>query len=863
MADDLAYPAKPQASPSLLGARWGVDPSPESGPPSNFDRACLQIGWNSYLTHSLLPYGIGFSSHPQATVPALTGGAAGPNFEETSWRSKLRLPRFVPGPAVQNMKLLSELANPFGRGLHRYQVRQIMQACSRCNGVCFMEKRHLHQCQGISLHSPRDGPELLEAMLCEYGNRGLRPEDFMGLLSRGSKEGLETLMNYPTAGELFPLSLPSEPGHALSIHGAKPAQLAAWHLQRTVVLMKPFKVDQRIVRHVQSVYPSPQISLEWLRKTSLNIVEAHECRFSFDSQAFVQEVSAAIGRSSLASITEPGTVLELVHLTDIGVSALTLEGVRQEREHRIYLDRVAHTSTSEQAKTLRDLDWLRPRLTPYPRKCLKMFLSDGSVEIQAIETERLCGIELGTTPMGTKVRLDNVPIIAGVAYLRNENVEIVGGSVARLQTLHNLRLYEELQKRMDEDDSGQSEYGDLSQAEFCPQESSRNTDRRGGVRILSGSSTLLLDLVSEFDDEISKQRQGGSCVLPPANAQVEHATVRHNHWGLVLNSVEAPPSVTIVEEPPLNLHRQTNVTQGVSTGTLHNSDPPTAASSANHFFENCRFSRFQPQGAHGYALDLLFLLGRIFGPGVSKAEFMRIWRQCSRCMGICFVDRSTYHTCSGLRQQPRFDIIGAALTFEGNAGLDPKEMHKYFSICGVCHRIQLQELRTLHECPVAQYMIFHADCLSTPPVPTIMSMTSSLQPIGSAKSAPPRGCEPTTGVQQWTTPTSILPTTTTTTTTTITVAVSIPRDGRSSWSLGQVALGLTWEPTTGSATCKYGDQSTIQVAHRALVALFSSSVPRKATSRFAPKAVAITQYSSRCLQRARVLRHDGVQDPVA
>ncbi|KAJ3533660.1 hypothetical protein NMY22_g7247 [Coprinellus aureogranulatus] len=207
--------------------------------------------------------------------------------------------------------------------------------------------------------------------------------------------------------------------------------------------MRPFKLDQRIVRHVQAAYPSPQISLvrfslslslsvsctllrryheEWLKKTSLAIVEAHGPGFPFDFSVFAQEVSTAIGRTPLAKMIEQGTglphginqgnsytilnevVLELVHLTDIGVRALTLEGVRQEREHRIYLDRVAHTSASEQAKTLRDLEWLRPDLIPYPRKCLKLFLSDGTVELQAIEAERLCGIELGITPMGTKVR---------------------------------------------------------------------------------------------------------------------------------------------------------------------------------------------------------------------------------------------------------------------------------------------------------------------------------------------------------------------------------------------------------------------------------------------------------------------------
>ena len=97
-------------------------------------------------------------------------------------------------------------------------------------------------------------------------------------------------------------------------------------------------------------------------------------------------------------------VLELVHLSELGVSALTLEGVRQERERRMYLDRRTHTSSSAEGQELRPVDLAIPYLEPYPRRRLKLFLSDGRVELQAIELERLNDVKLGTTPMGTKVR---------------------------------------------------------------------------------------------------------------------------------------------------------------------------------------------------------------------------------------------------------------------------------------------------------------------------------------------------------------------------------------------------------------------------------------------------------------------------
>lgn len=111
-----------------------------------------------------------------------------------------------------------------------------------------------------------------------------------------------------------------------------------------------------------------------------------------------------VNKPKVHTTLEKPVVLELVHLTDVGVGAMALERVRQNRERRIFLDQMARTCDSYEAQTLRDLEWLRPELEEYPRKRLKLFLSDGNTELQAIELERLEGIALGTTPMGTKVR---------------------------------------------------------------------------------------------------------------------------------------------------------------------------------------------------------------------------------------------------------------------------------------------------------------------------------------------------------------------------------------------------------------------------------------------------------------------------
>ncbi|TEB32972.1 hypothetical protein FA13DRAFT_1790048 [Coprinellus micaceus] len=234
--------------------------------------------------------------------------------------------------------------------------------------------------------------------------------------------------------------------------------------------MKPFQVDPRLIQQVGSAYPCPTVAHEFLRKIASDVLESRMDDEDFSFPQYGQTVSEALQCSSFRDMAEPGTglpnrihqphvhttlggpvVLELVHLTDVGVSAMALENARQRRERRLFLDELACRSDSYEGQVQRDLEWLKPGLEEYPRKRLKLFLSDGTVEIQAIELERLEGLALGTTPMGTKVHLENVEVVGGIAYLRNAQVTILGGVVEGLQKAHRTRLYEELSQRMREE----------------------------------------------------------------------------------------------------------------------------------------------------------------------------------------------------------------------------------------------------------------------------------------------------------------------------------------------------------------------------------------------------------------------------
>ncbi|KAJ3547517.1 hypothetical protein NMY22_g1619 [Coprinellus aureogranulatus] len=234
--------------------------------------------------------------------------------------------------------------------------------------------------------------------------------------------------------------------------------------------MEPFRINGIIANEIRVAYPCPRIKEAYAEGTARAIVQTHGQEPDFDLARYRALMDVALKCSSFAMAAIPGTglpnrinepkvdhflrgpvILELVHVTEIGISAFTLERVRQDRERKLFLDRVAHTGTLEtRASCNRNRTGHGELQLEYPRKCLKFFLSDGFLELQAIELEQL-PFKLGQTPMGTKIRLTDVPVIKGIAYLRRHNVLEVGGIVEELQNKHRQRLYEELDRRMNEE----------------------------------------------------------------------------------------------------------------------------------------------------------------------------------------------------------------------------------------------------------------------------------------------------------------------------------------------------------------------------------------------------------------------------
>ncbi|TEB19143.1 hypothetical protein FA13DRAFT_1647364, partial [Coprinellus micaceus] len=108
-----------------------------------------------------------------------------------------------------------------------------------------------------------------------------------------------------------------------------------------------------------------------------------------------------IGSPMVHTIIEGPIVLELLHITDVGVSAFTLERVRQDRDQMLYLELLALARAGQAVTEERLLD-IKSGLPEYPRGVLKLTLTDGHTEMQAVEYKRL-PFKLGKTMIGLKV----------------------------------------------------------------------------------------------------------------------------------------------------------------------------------------------------------------------------------------------------------------------------------------------------------------------------------------------------------------------------------------------------------------------------------------------------------------------------
>ncbi|TEB32980.1 hypothetical protein FA13DRAFT_1708413 [Coprinellus micaceus] len=121
---------------------------------------------------------------------------------------------------------------------------------------------------------------------------------------------------------------------------------------------------------------------------------------------------------------------------------------------------------------------------------------------------------------------------------------------------------------------------------------------------------------------------------------------------------------------------------------------PVGASFDPEFFHNLRITSFDPHTQGSPDIDLLFRLGRVFGPGLTRTQFRQIMRRCGLCQNLCFRERRHSHRCGGtvlLTQSDGFDLVDALLTREEHAGLS------FFDLS----RLLSRWVVSIHDCPMS------------------------------------------------------------------------------------------------------------------------------------------------------------------
>jgi RecQ-mediated genome instability protein 1 len=130
-------------------------------------------------------------------------------------------------------------------------------------------------------------------------------------------------------------------------------------------------------------------------------VEEHLLRSDFrDSMLPGTGFPANLADLENTRLTGPPILVEIVQMTEIGHSAFNLMSVRQTRIDRA--DLAGLERGDEDEDRYEDPDDEAP-IPKYPRSMLKLFLSDGTVTIPAIEYRKLPQLVLGETPLGRKV----------------------------------------------------------------------------------------------------------------------------------------------------------------------------------------------------------------------------------------------------------------------------------------------------------------------------------------------------------------------------------------------------------------------------------------------------------------------------
>ncbi|KAL4064421.1 hypothetical protein J3A83DRAFT_4101164 [Scleroderma citrinum] len=186
--------------------------------------------------------------------------------------------------------------------------------------------------------------------------------------------------------------------------------------------------SERVARWVSQNYPQPTIDPAWLSDCSDWVSTTYNISPSTHFHDFIVHVEEQLLQSNLEDSTVPGTgldrrlvqtedldtgsiplLVEIRSITEIAHSAFGLLNTHQTRLDRADLG-LARDGDNQQDQRQQDED--EGPIPRFPRGMLRFELSDGHTLFRAIEFRSIPDLVLGETPLGYKVSILVMSLVA-------------------------------------------------------------------------------------------------------------------------------------------------------------------------------------------------------------------------------------------------------------------------------------------------------------------------------------------------------------------------------------------------------------------------------------------------------------------
>ncbi|KAJ4477247.1 hypothetical protein J3R30DRAFT_3483716 [Lentinula aciculospora] len=222
--------------------------------------------------------------------------------------------------------------------------------------------------------------------------------------------------------------------------------------------MPPEAITSWLKRH----YPKPQIDPEWLQACYDWIISDKNMNPAADMQKIIEEVEVQLLESDLrdsmlhgtgipnditninaahSKLTGPPVLVQIEAITDVGVSAYSLNKTRIIRQER----RIAGEEQEGEADG--EVEGEGP-IPNYSRSMLRLELSDGATTLRATEYRPIPELTLGGTPLGYKLQIQNAEVRRGIIFLEPRNIKMKGHMISDREVNQEADLAQGLRRRL-------------------------------------------------------------------------------------------------------------------------------------------------------------------------------------------------------------------------------------------------------------------------------------------------------------------------------------------------------------------------------------------------------------------------------